>query len=118
MFAVAGVSVPVSPDARARAIDHDHPIAKSTRSATARTLKTRSDFPDGRRNPRGRCAGNANRHSPVVALGRGADELERLSSIPPRKERGPTESASCSRLLIFSIVSRTRATSYNGRDLL
>jgi membrane-associated protein len=37
----------------------------------------------GRRELRGRGSGNANSHSPVVALRRGGGELERLSSILP-----------------------------------
>src|SRR6187549_2244987 len=84
MLAVAGVTAPESPAERARAIDHDHPIANSTSSSTANVLNTRSALPIVRRRPRTTLSGNARSHSPVVALRRGGGELARLSSILPR----------------------------------
>src|SRR3954467_8702209 len=83
MLAVACVT-PVAPAARARAIDHDQPIANSTSTPTEMALNVCSALLGERRNPRGRRSGNASIHSPVVALRRGGGELERLSSILPR----------------------------------
>src|SRR3982751_2993934 len=81
MLAVAGVT-PVAPAARARAIDHDQPIANSTSTPTEMALNVCSALLGERRNPRGRRSGKASIHSPVVALRRGGGELERLSSNP------------------------------------
>src|SRR5437773_4868211 len=83
MFALAGVTGPPSPAARARAIDHDQPTANSTSIATEIALNTFSALPGGRRELGGRRSGNASSHSPVVALRRGGGELARLSSIRP-----------------------------------
>src|ERR1700693_2326157 len=85
MFAVAGVTTSPSPAARARAMDHDQPTAKSTSIATETTLKIRSALPGDRRNPRGRCSGKASIHSPGVDLRGGGVELERLSFILPHQ---------------------------------
>jgi hypothetical protein len=83
MLAVAGVTAFESPDARARAIDHDQPIANSTRRTTENMLNTRSALLGEWRNPRGRFSGNANSQSPGVALRGAGVELERRSSILP-----------------------------------
>jgi membrane-associated protein len=85
MLAVAGVTASGSPDARARAIDHDQPTANKTRSRTENALNTRSARPALRLKPRGRVSGNASSQFPGVALRGGRVELERLSSILPLK---------------------------------
>jgi hypothetical protein len=86
MFAVAGVTALVSPAARARAIDHDQPIANRTSRSTERMLNNFSALLGERRNPRGLRSGKASNHSAVVALRFGGVELERLSSILPHYE--------------------------------
>jgi membrane-associated protein len=78
MFAVAGV-IPESPAARARAIDHDHPIANNTRTRTDANVKMRSALPTGLRR-RVLLSGNARNISPVDLRSAGV-ELERLSVI-------------------------------------
>jgi hypothetical protein len=83
MLAVAGVTASELPDARARAIDHDQPIAKSTSNKTENTLNARSALPGEWRKPRGRFSGKANNQSPGVALRGEGVELARLSSILP-----------------------------------
>jgi hypothetical protein len=83
ILAVAGVTAEGSPEARARAIDHDQPMAKRTSRTTENTLKSRSAFPGEWWNPRGRFSGNANNQSPGVALRGEGVELARLSSILP-----------------------------------
>jgi hypothetical protein len=72
------VTFPLSPLARALAMDQDQPTVNSTSTKTATALKIRSALPM-RRN-RTRRSGNARRNS-LVALRRGGGELERLSSI-------------------------------------